>query len=55
MGRISSRIGWKIVPSLGRAAGPRVSAWADVAHSPTRSLSHRVLAAERGIADIAPL
>ena len=76
MGRISSRIGGKILPSparapagqAGRSPGARfrpstsTSAttgtrpargsrpWADVAHSPTRSVSHRVLAAERGIA-----
>jgi hypothetical protein len=33
-------------------AGARVSTWPDVAHSPTRSLNCRVLAAERGISRI---
>jgi hypothetical protein len=80
VGRISSRIGGKILPSpaqpspaqpAGRSPGarsrPPASAsattgtgpargsrpWADVGHSLTRSVSRRVLAAERGIAGIA--
>jgi hypothetical protein len=33
-------------------SGPRVSAWADVAHSLTRSVGRRALAAERGLSGI---
>jgi hypothetical protein len=54
VGRVSSRIGWAEPPQPG-LGGPWVSAWADVAHSPTRSVRRRELAAERGSSGIALL